>query len=94
MKRIYKYPLQFATEQTIRLPANAKIISVANQDEQLVLYAIIDTEEKYNIERDIFVFGTGHELGGEVNALRFIGTALFHSGALVFHVFELANDKG
>jgi hypothetical protein len=83
MKRIYKYPLEITGVQPVDMPAGAKLLSVANQNGTLCLWAMVDTDAP-NDRRVIVICGTGHAMDDA--GLIFIGTVLM--GPLVWHVFE------
>lgn len=71
----------------IDMPVGAKVLSAVNQDEHLVLYALVDP--KANRERRVFrVAGTGHPIESFVSSRAFVGTVLFARGKFVLHVFE------
>ena len=84
MKRIYKYSVEVRDEQDIYLPVGAEILSVAEQYNRIVLYAIVDSEAETK-PHHISVRGTGHELNDKEG--RFIGTVKLYNGDLMFHVF-------
>ena len=86
MKAVFKYALKVADEQKLTLPANAEILSVANQNENIVLYALVDTTVRELRNHTIYIYGTGHVVCGE--DIAFIGTVVLHSGRLMFHVFR------
>lgn len=85
MKRVYKYKLEIQDHQVVSLPKGARILSVANQREDIVLYAEVDDEQKGITDIDIFIHGTGHVMNENANL--FLGTVLLREGYLVFHVF-------
>jgi len=91
LKTVYKYKLDFVNKQILTLPVGAQILSVTNQQENIVLYAMVDTDVKEFQSHTIYVHGTGHIIYGEnpafKEALAFIGTVVLSGGALVFHVF-------
>jgi hypothetical protein len=80
----------FEDEQTLTLPAGSKIVSVEEQNQGIVLYAVVtDSPKREDVK--IYVHGTGHPLHPGVsllNNIRFIGTVKMHGGSLMFHVFE------
>jgi hypothetical protein len=77
-------------ELLLELPRGAQILSVGNQKDQLVLWALIDVECSELEIRHFLIVGTGHELRLFGKFLgKFLGTVLFHDAALVFHVFEI-----
>lgn len=85
--RIYKYPLIITDKQTISLPKGSTILSVANQREQLVLYALIQDSTINTEEYKIRIIGTGHNIICNVQAMTFAGTVLMDDGSLVWHIF-------
>lgn len=90
-QRIYKYPLRVTDTQYVGLPIGAKILKVANQNEELCLWAIVDVHEPKIQPRAIRIFGTGHVMPPRTNALTFIDTVLMSGGSLVWHIFEQEN---
>ena len=83
---VYKYQLTIDDKQEILMPEGAKILSFENQHEIPVIWAFIDPVV-VKTAREFRMVGTGY-LITEDN-LRFIGTALFRGGVLVFHLFEV-----
>lgn len=90
MKTIYKYKINpFKDEHP--LPSGAQILSVGEQNGQIHLWALVDTENK---EEDYYfeVIGTGWEIeppkGGQ---RKFIGTVFI--GDYVWHVFQRVDLK-
>lgn len=75
------------------MPADAEVLSVANQHECLCLWYKTDTDCRKRKVRWFRVAGTGHPLedvaATKCDLGRFLGTALFLDGKLVFHVFEV-----
>lgn len=88
MKTVYKYSLDITNEQVLALPVGAVILSVANQHEGIVMYALVDKNVKGLQGQKIYIHGTGHEVYGE--NLAFIGTVELLGGRLMFHVFREA----
>jgi len=93
MKTIWKFPLQSADQQTIKMPAGAELLSVQVQRETVCLWAKVDPEAARE-PRVIAIFGTGHELPEDESTFRleFIDTFQLHDGALVFHAFEVVRS--
>lgn len=87
MKTIHKYPLQAEAHQRISLPETAEILSVESQYDDIVLYALVDTENLRTKWVDIYVFGTGHNIPENLQNLRFMGTVKLYNGDLMFHIF-------
>ena len=86
MKKIYKYDLSMKDKQIISLPLNSKILSVKNQYEGIVLYALVDTEREEQEKHSIIIHGTGHS-ADDVEEYNFLGTVKLENGRLMFHVF-------
>lgn len=83
-KTIWKFPLEIAGEQSVQMPAGAKILDVQMQDGKLMLWALVDPNAPKE-PREILIHGTGHpveNVGGH------IGTFQMYGGTLVFHAFE------
>lgn len=83
--KVFKQVLDITGMQTIKLPIGFKILSLANQNENLCLWYLCDPEME-NEEIEIFIFGTGHEVGNFTG--QFLGTVLMHNNQLVWHVFK------
>jgi hypothetical protein len=91
MKRIYKYELDIADDQLVRLPAGATVLTVQAQHSIACLWAMVDPDEKEKDERLIRMVGTGHPIDDlmlefSVN-YKYINTIQMAQGNLVFHVF-------
>lgn len=84
--RIFKYPLEIETEQTIELPYGSTILSVINQNDKIVLYAEVHPDKVGYVKKQILIFGTGHDL--YIDRGQFLGTVSLFDGKLVFHVYE------
>jgi hypothetical protein len=86
MKRILKYPLKIVDQQELVLYADSKILSVENQNESIVLYALVEDCVRGIETHTVIIHGTGHDANDTVDC-DFIGTVNMHSGRLMFHVF-------
>lgn len=88
MKRIYKYTLEITDAQKLKLPSGSRILSVEEQNQQIVLYAVVDTSVSESLTDDykIFIIGTGHCADESIHK-SFIGTVKLAEGRLMFHVF-------
>lgn len=87
MKTIYKYAIDVTDEQIVKLPANARILTVQVQGGTPCIWALVDTNEVLIEDVTIRVHGTGHPIDDSDN-LDYIGTFQMHGGSLVFHVFR------
>ena len=86
MKTIHKYPLILSGEaQTIALPGESRLLTVADQHGCPTLWFEVDTDGPVAL-RVFVVVGTGHELPREGNP-NYVGTAF--CGPFVWHVYEI-----
>lgn len=92
MEKVLKYPVPCTQgKHLVALPVGAKILSAKNQNEHLVVYALVElppTEGHVMHYRDntFYVATTGQERRNEGH---FIDTILFHNGQYVIHIFHL-----
>jgi hypothetical protein len=91
MRKIYKYELLIIDEQKLVLPRESKILSVAEQSNQIVLYAFTENKNTVDEEYKIIIHGTGHN-ASDIENYRFLGTVKLMDGRLMFHVFSKKND--
>jgi hypothetical protein len=83
MKSVWKFHLHPA--YPTYMPIGAKPLSVHAQNDDLYLWALVDTDSPVE-GRKFVIVGTGHEVNE--HAGDFIGTAHLSGGSLVLHVFE------
>jgi hypothetical protein len=81
---IWKFPLKREIN-TIEMPTGAMIMTVANQQDNPTLWAMVDPKAPKEV-RTFQVIGTGFDFNQE--GLTFLGTAHGIMGYMVFHVFE------
>lgn len=84
-KKVFKYHLYAVTFQTINIPST-HILSVAEQDNSIVVYALVDTDIE-PVQYEFAVIGTGHTILQDIDAYNFLGTVSLHNGGLMFHIF-------
>lgn len=84
MKTIWKAPLNL--DGVVYLPANARVLSVQMQNNEPMVWALVDTDVKSKENMRLNIYGTGHSL--PENPGRFIGSIQSTSGLFVFHVFQ------
>jgi len=92
VKQIWKYRLwEHKVEDfpCLRMPYDARILSVQMQDEVTVLWALVDPD-MYLESRFFRVAGTGHPIRHELGV--YIDTFQMNGGALIFHVFEISPE--
>lgn len=96
---IYKERLRVQGREQVRIPLDAVIIKVAEQDGHLHFWYKFEVEPasdepvKGYHERSILIFGTGHLIeppDGE--DWRYIDTVLCLSGPWVWHVYEVITE--
>lgn len=85
--RVFKYKIPIEDQPLVRLPLGAQILSVGQQNDQLLLWAMVDPAEMRTKRHTFRVAGTGPEIA-EVNELKFLGTVHIDDGCTVLHVFE------
>ncbi len=86
MKSVYKYVLKTTDEQVIEIPS-IDIISVESQLSDIVVYALVDIDNPTPVKYTFRVYGTGHEIGNDINYFEFLGTVKMYNDSLIFHVF-------
>lgn len=92
MKTIHKFKV--IPRNHVLMPKDAEILSVGQQGDDIVCWALVDDDAPAHGKRQIIGFGTGHLWGGRPPGI-FIGTVQIDNG-LVFHFFDFgyANDGG
>jgi hypothetical protein len=86
-RKIFKYPLKITDQQTILMPAGARILSAQYQGAELVLWALVNPDGA-PIRRYIWIIGTGNPMPSKL--LNHIDTVQMPSHPIVWHVFEEA----
>lgn len=86
-KVIYKYTLEIADLQEIRMPQGARVLSAKEQYGKLVIWALCDTSQPER-NKNIQIIGTGNPIEYNVSEhdWHFVDTVLMSNG-LVWHVF-------
>jgi hypothetical protein len=93
MITIYKYKLEVDDIQTIEIQGLQRILSVEEQNDNIVLYAQINTVFPNPLRKsdqvEIIITGTGHDRPelNKVGYWTFLGTVKMMGGDLMFHVF-------
>jgi len=90
--KIYKYVLDNVKGQTIKLPQGSQVLSVMNQYDKIVLYALVPDNKKYTENVSIKIVGTGHDIDFNIDptcGYKFLGTVSLYDGELMFHVFYM-----
>jgi hypothetical protein len=84
---MWKYVLAPEDEQEINVRVGARVLSVEEQREDIVLYVMLDPNEPKE-KAAVWVVGTGHDVPVGVTASMFVGTAKMYGGNLMFHIFS------
>lgn len=87
MKSIYKYTLQPKGIQLLDLPKGAKILSCNVQQEDVVIWALVDLEETEIGIVEVTAFPTGQIVDPDRDMGVFLGTVLLNADRIVFHLF-------
>jgi hypothetical protein len=82
MMTIWKYSLTLLDEQQIQIPEGAKILSVQIQNDEICIWALVDTERPKET-RSIGIIGTGNPCW--CPNWNYIGTV--QQDAFVWHIF-------
>ena len=86
MITIYKYNLMITGHQQIQLPIGADVLSAKEQNGNLCIWAMVDTD-KSDIMLDVYIQGTGQPSTlPERHQIRFIDSVEMSNG-LVWHIY-------
>ena len=85
---VFKYVLAPTDVQSVILPGGSEILSIAEQHDQIVVYAIVADNGQKKEEHEFRILGTGHPITFIRCDYRFLGTVKIHNGALMFHIFQ------
>lgn len=87
-KTIWKTTLRATDVQEIEVPAGSRMLFAREQAEQVCVWYRCNPDPGIaKVKRTIAIVGTGHP-APEENEATYLGSAVLHGGALVFHVFE------
>lgn len=89
-KKICKYNLRFLDngKESLKLQFGSEILSCQLQDDEIMLWVLVNPDEQKTELNFFEIFGTGHDVGCDMGVSRkFINTIQFSSG-LVFHIFQ------
>lgn len=88
MITIWKFRIDVVEQPSADMPVGARVLSVGEQDdEQIYLWALVNTQERRKEKRHFFLFGTGNPIEYGEPEGPFIGTVQTRAG-LVWHVFD------
>lgn len=93
MKSIWKFPLEIADIQTIKVPKNSIFLCLKTQNDVPATYWEVNTNETLSYYYVFYIFGTGHPLENTQN-LHYIDSVVCNDGNLVWHVYCKHDIKG
>lgn len=85
MDKIWKFPLEVADVQTVRMPMTNMPLYVALQDGKPHLWALVEDQSPLR-NFHVYTVGTGQDIPR--GAQGYIGSYQMENGVLVFHVFS------
>lgn len=89
MLSVFKYLLPVSDEVYVAMPEGAKVLKVAEQHNQICVWALVDQDEDVCENRKFRIAGTGHPMKAS-DDYEYIGSVVnFNGRNLVFHVFEI-----
>lgn len=86
--RIWKWQIEVIDQQTVMMPAGAKLLDVQVQGDECCVWALCDPDAEKE-PRHLAIYGTGNPMPDEVG--EYVATFQMYDGALVFHAFEVAS---
>ncbi len=89
MQKILKYKLHIIGNMSISMPKNAWILTVQVQKGLLQIWAMVDTNETQEENREFSVVTTGEQFNTYNQDYNYIGTFQTENGNFVGHLFEI-----
>lgn len=86
MTKVNKYLLKITDVQILKLPEQAKVLSVLEQHACVALYVLEDSDCPANDLYTVRIVGTTYEIP-DMTGFVFVGTCLIHQGLTTTHVF-------
>jgi hypothetical protein len=90
MTIVFKYTLKPLSEQTIRMPRDAALLSVQIQRDLVVVWALVDPAQPL-LDMTIRLIATGESFNPE--GFHYLGTTQQSNGQLVLHCFYRHQDS-
>ena len=96
MKTIFKYPIEIerigadaAGDATVmkNIIGLLEVLSITKQREDVVLYALVDTNSKKTSQIKVTVCGTGFPNTVNLDKMKYAGTLGFQEDSFMFHFF-------
>lgn len=92
MWRIWKYPIPVADDFTLDLPRHSRLLHVAEQDGQPMLWVLVDPGQP-EVARQFRIFGTGNAIRPPADGERLDHVGTWLSKPFVWHLFELVESE-
>lgn len=93
MNTIFKYKLENIDQQMIDIPLPARILSVIEMNNDIVLYSIVDDDKDVpTMPIDILIKGTGDVVENNIGLYTFLGTVKLFDDKEIWHVFYRYSD--
>jgi hypothetical protein len=73
---------------TVEMPRGAQIVRVGQQNDEVMVWALVDPSETAREVRRLLAAPTGWELNGHLD---YLGTTEVERGRIVVHVFEVSS---
>lgn len=93
-RSVREYKLESTHDQILELPLGSRILSVETKDNDIVLYALVNTQQAENERRKIAIYGNGHGITSTIDEYNFLGTVKLYiqtvtlqNEYMAFHVF-------
>lgn len=96
MNTILKYKLENVDQQTIEIPLPARVLSVIEQNDDIMLCSVVDDDKDVpKIPVDISIKGTGDVVENGIGLYTFLGTVKLFDGKEIWHIFYMyaGNDR-
>ena len=90
MKTIWKYPITIGADEEFVMPKGSTVLHFGVQNDEPRIWVLIDTNAE-NESRRFVTYGTGHPI--KHANLEHIGTILMWNDSLVWHLFEVKEEK-
>jgi len=88
---VWKFQPRIADVAVVEMPKGARILRAGIQGVTFCVWALVDPKAPM-AERRIRIAGTGHDIAPS-HTETYVNTFEMNGGALVFHVFDLGEDR-
>ena len=93
MKTIWKYGIPMSVIFSLKLPQEAKILTVQEQHGNPQLWVLVNSDNRNRLEiRKFRIIRTGQSIS-EGEELEYIGTFQSVSGSFIGHLFEIIKEE-